>query len=127
MSSTAARIDWSVSAYRGFEPFGLFTAIPVAPGIQESHPRFTMIGGDFEAVRGDWGLRGEAAAFVDDNFQSAGPAASSKANRSTPGAGVDRRAGLYTLSFTVLFDHESVLSAVGDRGWHRAPYAAMPA
>ena len=28
-----------------------------------------MIGGDFETVRGPWGLRGEVAAFVDDNFQ----------------------------------------------------------
>ena len=36
ISSTAARVDWSVSAYRGFEPFGFFTAVPVAPGIQET-------------------------------------------------------------------------------------------
>lgn len=106
MSSTAARIDWSVSAYRGFEPFGLFTAIPAAPGIQESHPRFTMIGGDFEAVRGEWGLRGEAAAFVDDNFQSADGRVV-EGQSVDAGAGVDRRAGLYTLSFTVLFHHES--------------------
>ena len=33
------------------------------------YPRYTMIGGDFETVRGPWGLRGEVAAFVDDNFQ----------------------------------------------------------
>ena len=30
-----------------------------------------MIGGDFETVRGEWGIRGEVAAFVDDNFQAA--------------------------------------------------------
>ena len=34
------------------------------------HPRFTMIGGDFETVRGEWGIRGEVAAFVRDTFQA---------------------------------------------------------
>ena len=106
ISSTAARVDWSVSAYRGFEPFGFFTAVPVAPGIHETHPRFTMIAGDFEAVRGEWGIRGEAAAFVDDNFQSAdGRVVEGQSVEA--GAGIDRRAGLYTLSFTVLYHHES--------------------
>ena len=50
--------------------------VRVAPGapvrIEGEHPRFTMIGGDVETVRGEWGIRGEVAAFVDDNFQSRG-------------------------------------------------------
>ena len=85
LSATSGRVDWSVSVFRGFESFGLYTlegvqTIPPVlppflpadpPTVAVVYPRFTMIGGDFEAVRGKWGLRGEAAAFVDDNFQSA--------------------------------------------------------
>jgi hypothetical protein len=105
-SSTAGRVDWSVSAYRGFEPFGLFSAVqPTAP-IRQSFPRFTMIGGDLEAVRGEWGIRGEIAAFLDDNFQS-GDARIVDGQSFDAGAGVDRRAGQYTLSGTILYHHES--------------------
>jgi hypothetical protein len=106
ISSTAARVDWSVSAYRGFEPFGFFNAVPALPGIQESHPRFTMLASDFEAVFGEWGIRGEVAAFVDDNFQSTDGRVV-EGQSVDAGAGIDRRAGRYTLSFTVLYHHES--------------------
>ena len=106
VSSTAARVDWSVSAYRGFEPFGLFTGIAQPPGIETVHPRFTMVASDFEAVRDEWGLRGEVAAFVDDNFQSADGRVV-EGQSVDAGAGVDRRAGRYTLSLTVLYHHES--------------------
>ena len=47
--------------------------------VRESFPRFTMIGGDFETVRGPWGVRGEVAAFVDDELQS------TRAVRGVPG------------------------------------------
>jgi hypothetical protein len=30
VSATAGRVDWSVSAFRGFEPFGLFTRVLVS-------------------------------------------------------------------------------------------------
>jgi hypothetical protein len=106
VSSTSARVDWSVSAYRGFEPFGLLTAIAQPPGIETSHPRFTMFASDVEAVRGGWGLRGEVAAFVDDNFQS-GDGRIVEGQSVDAGAGVDRRAGRYTFSLTVLYHHES--------------------
>jgi hypothetical protein len=80
-----------------------------------AYPRFTMIGADFEAVRGKWGLRGEAAAFVDDNFQS--PDLRVVAGRSFDGGvGVDRRAGDYTLSGTVLVHSESYDSPLADAG-----------
>jgi hypothetical protein len=113
VSATSGRVDWSVSAFRGFETFGLYTlegvsASPpvVPPTAAIVYPRFTMIGGDFEAVRGKWGLRGEAAAFVDDNFQS--PALRVVTGQSfDAGVGVDRRAGDYTLSGTVLVHSES--------------------
>ena len=65
-----------------------------------------MIGGDFESVRGKWGMRGEVAAFVEDNFQS--PDLRVVTGHSfDAGVGVDRRAGDYTLSGTVLVHSES--------------------
>lgn len=125
VSVTTGRVDWSVSAFRGFEAFGLYalesvqTIPPVLPPFVPAnpptvavvYPRFTMIGADFEAVRGKWGLRGEAAAFVDDNFQS--PALRVVTGRSfDAGVGVDRRAGDYTLSGTVLVHSESYDTAL---------------
>ena len=62
VSATTGQVDWSVSAFRGFEPFGLYRI--EATTIVGEHPRFTMVGADVEAVRGKWGLRGELAAFV---------------------------------------------------------------
>jgi hypothetical protein len=113
MSVTSGRVDWSVSAFRGFESFGLYTleGVPTVPpsappAVAVVYPRFTMLGGDFEAVRGRWGLRGEVAALVDDSFQSPDlrvvPGHSFDA-----GVGVDRRAGDYTFSGTVLVHSES--------------------
>ena len=81
-NATSGRVDWSVSAYRGFEPFGTFriapagSVPPVPPPsaiVEQVFPRFTMIGGDFETVSGQWGIRGEVAAFVGDNFQAVFP------------------------------------------------------
>jgi hypothetical protein len=110
LSATTGRVDWSVSAWRGFESFGLgeFAIAPQAAvaSIDIVHPRFTMLGGDFETVRGEWGIRGEAAAFIDDSFQDpvlqVVPGSSIDA-----GVGVDRKAGDYRVSGTVLFHHES--------------------
>ena len=108
-SATTGRVDWSVSAYRGLEPFAIYRVVDSMPGapvrIEGQHPRFTMIGGDAETVRGEWGIRGEVAAFVDDNFQT--PALTSAEGSSVEaGAGVDRQAGSYRFSGTVLFHHE---------------------
>jgi hypothetical protein len=118
VSVTTGRVDWSVSAFRGFESFGLYTLefLPSEPPtVAVAYPRFTMIGADFEAVRGKWGLRGEVAAFVDDNFQS--PDLRVVAGRSFDGgAGVDRRAGDYTLSGTVLVHSESYDSPLAHAG-----------
>ena len=112
VSATTGRVDWSVSGFRGFEPFGLYRLdMPTMPStvpagqLSLEYPRFTMIGGDFESVRGKWGLRGEAAAFVEDSFQS--PELRIVPGRSIDvGGGVDRRAGDYTLSGTVLLHAE---------------------
>ena len=111
VGGTAGRIDWSVSAYRGFDAFGLVELVPSPPfpgapvTLNRVYPRFTMIGGDFETVRGEWALRGEVATFVDDNFQTAD--LRTVAGRSMDaGVGVDRRAGNYRLSGTLLVHHE---------------------
>ena len=111
LSLTSGRVDWSVSAYRGFESFGFYRFDPtVTPGVPSArllleYPRFTMFGADFEAVRGKWGLRGEGAVFVEDSFQS--PELRMVPGKSIDaGAGVDRRAGDYTLSGTVLVHSE---------------------
>jgi hypothetical protein len=110
-NATTGRLDWSVSAFRGFEPFPVFEPGTPQPGaplpIHGRHPRFTMLGGDFETVRGEWGIRGEVAAFVDDNFQASvlRPADGSSVDG---GVGVDRRAGDYRISGTVLFHYEAI-------------------
>jgi hypothetical protein len=103
-NATTGRLDWSLSAYRGFEAFPFVTLVGPAT-LVTTHPRFTMIGGDFETVAGEWGIRGEAAAFVRDSFQ--GPNLSIVTGTSLDaGVGVDRKAGQYRLSGTVLFHRE---------------------
>jgi hypothetical protein len=109
-NATTGRVDWSVSAYRGFEPFGLAAFGPVLPTaavlpVRVTYPRFTMIGGDFETVRGGWGVRGEIA-FVDDSFQDPSPRVVAGSSLDA-GAGADRKAGAYWVSGTVLFHRES--------------------
>ena len=122
-NATSGRTDWSVSAFRGFEPFALYRIDPGAAGqgrlaISGRHPRFTMIGGDFETVRGPWGIRGEVAAFVDDSFQT--QALDTRAGSSIDaGAGVDRSVGDVRISATVLFHQEQYdlqHGAAGDDG-----------
>ena len=110
-NATSGRVDWSVAAFSGLEPFPLFNVGGFEPGAPvrfvSAHPRFTMLGGDFETVRGEWGLRGELAAFVRDNFQRPTPIVAEGSSLDA-GAGVDRRAGNYRISASVLYHHESV-------------------
>ena len=106
-SATTGRVDWSVSAYRGHETLALYEiVVPQTPGslatVVERFPRFTMIGGDFETVRGEWGLRGELAAFVEKSLQSASQPVVLAGRSIEAGIGVDRSAGQYRLSGDVL-------------------------
>jgi hypothetical protein len=110
LNSTTGRVDWSVSAYRGLESFGLLTvgAVQRSPAVMPVniiYPRFTMVGGDFETVRGEWGLRGEVAAYVDDSFQGSLRVVSG--GSVDGGIGVDRQAGAYRVSGTMIFHHEA--------------------
>ena len=61
-NATVGTLDWSVSAYRGFEAFPLVSL--EGAGLQASllstHPRFTMVGADFE--------NGGSDRFIDATF-----------------------------------------------------------
>jgi Protein of unknown function (DUF1302) len=114
-TATNGRVDWSISAYRGYESFGLYTIQEVPPSaVDVVYPRYTMLGGDFEAVGGEWGIRGEAAVFIDDNFQSSDLRVAT-GHSVDAGVGVDRRAGDYTVSATVLLHSESYDTPLADR------------
>ncbi len=113
-SATTGTVDWSLTTYRGFESFGLYRlqlGPPIPPFevpqtlVEESFPRFTLVGGDFETVMGQWGIRGEVAGFVRDNFQGTGatPVVGSSIDG---GVGVDRKTGDYRFSGTVIYHHE---------------------
>jgi hypothetical protein len=131
VSATSGRVDWSVSAYRGFESFGMVTpspsaGLPQSPGptgqmpqwstlrLIETYPRFTMIAGDVEAVRGAWTIRGEAAAFIDRTFQSPdvsdasdGPGAGVyEGHAIEAGGSVERKAGDYRINLAVLMERQ---------------------
>ena len=125
-TSTAGRVDWAVSAFRGFRTFPSYSIVGRALSgppttLIESFPRFTMIGGDFESVRGPWGVRGEAAAFVED----AGREGPRRMDRVESGIGVDRRAGDYRVAAHVLLTHQRIdgsdvtLVAAADRSFAR--------
>ena len=108
LQTTSGRVDWGVSAYRGFEPFGVFQLTSDATAVEEVFPRFTMIGGDFEAVRGEWGIRGEVAAFVNDSFQSAVAPRATDGRSFEGGVGADRKAGDFRVSGNVLVRHRFI-------------------
>ncbi len=104
-SFTSGRVDWSVSGYRGFRPFGIYAAADPFV-VERVYPRFTMVGGDFETVSGPWGMRGEIAVFTSDAFQpqTAGPVRTGSSIDA--GGGVDRKAGEYRLSGQMLIHRE---------------------
>ncbi len=111
-SATSGRLDWSVSAYRGFEPLPVYvSATNEAPGqgpvgLDARFPRYTMVGGDVETVRGVWGLRGEVAFFPDRTLQAANTPAIAEGRAVEAGAGVDRKAGEYRISGNVVLTRQ---------------------
>lgn len=107
---TTGRVDWSVSAWSGFTPFALVGGIePSRPAaLTLVHPRYTMYGADLETVTGKWAWRAEAAWFPDRTLQIENEPATFEGASFEGGAGLDRRAGDYTLSGTVLFRRSDV-------------------
>jgi hypothetical protein len=122
VSTTARRVDMSVSAWRGFESFGIVSFEPSllspAPGpipmvvgtLVERYPRFTMIAGDAEMVRDGWAIRGEVAGFIDKTL--AGPTGPAQGKAIDAGVGVDRAAGAYHLFGSVIWHREWFSSPV---------------
>jgi hypothetical protein len=114
VSATVGRVDVGTSAYRGFESFPVIVLRrTVGPTFSfsrtvETFPRFTMIAGDFESVSGPWGVRGEAAYFIDDTHQLRNPIAAVPGRSLEGGIGVDRRAGDYRISGNVLVSRRTV-------------------
>jgi Protein of unknown function (DUF1302) len=110
VSVTTARVDWSVSAYDGFRPFGLYSLTPEG-ALERTYARFTMIGADFETAKGAWGARGEVAVFPRDAFQTPAAPAIVQGTSFDAGGAVDRKAGDYRLSGQVLVHRESHAAA----------------
>jgi hypothetical protein len=113
-----ARADVSVSAYRGFDAFGAVVFEPTGlpgPGMPPGntlpgrfvgrHERFTMVGGDIEAVAGSWVLRGELAAF-DRKLAGVSRAGLVDGTVLEAGAGAERRAGRFRTYGLVLVRRE---------------------
>ena len=112
VTGSIGRVDVGGSVYRGFEAFPIYslTVVPTfAPGppvfsASSDHPRFTMVAGDFETVRGPWGLRGEVAYFPETTLQSFGTGTTTGIPGRTLSAGVgaDRKTGDYRVAANVV-------------------------
>ena len=103
---TTGRVDWSVTAYRGFRTFGMYSAVSPTD-VDRVYPRFTLIGGDLEVVAGPWVVRGETAAFVRDSFQAEAAPVVLTGQSFDGGIGLDRKAGSYRVSGQILVHHEA--------------------
>jgi hypothetical protein len=117
VSATIGRVDVAGGVYRGFDAFGPITLEltgPPIPGpsasvvgeLVEWHPRFTMVSGDFETVRGDWAMRGEIAMFPERRFAGVGRGGLVDGRSIDAGAGVERRAGDYRVFASAILHRE---------------------
>jgi hypothetical protein len=114
VSTTIGRVDMAGAVYRGFDTFGLITLEGAAPALTppvqltlvERFPRFTMIAGDFETVRGEWALRGEAALFVDRRLADLSRPDGIPGRSVDAGVGFDRRSGDYRLFGSAIVHRE---------------------
>jgi hypothetical protein len=102
---TFDRVDVDVAAYRGFETFGLVTLEPVM-ALVERFPRYTMIAGDFETVKGKWAVRGETALFAEKTFLAASRPGTVSGHAIDAGVGVDRKTGEFRIFASVLFHRD---------------------
>ena len=127
---TTGRVDWALALYRGYPGFGRISVIPVGVlvpegtpppvvptgvVVRERFPRFTMFGGDFETVRGDWAWRGEAAVTTGDTVATGESPLGVRGHSLRAGVGADRKAGAFRLNGTVLLERR-VAAADPTRG-----------
>ena len=111
-SATTGRLDWSVSAYRGFEPFGFgaLGAIPPQAGCRSGRHRVSPLHDDRRRFRDrprpvgparrGRGVRGR-------QLPAAGRRRLSSGSSFDAGIGLDRKAGDYRISGSVLAHRES--------------------
>ena len=97
-----------------FEPFALIDGLAGPSTLRQTHPRYTMIGADMETVTGQWAWRAEAAYFPGRQVQVEGEPAVFDGDSLEAGAGLDRRAGDFTLSATVLVRREDAATRVAE-------------
>ena len=117
LSATTGRVDWALAVYSGFPGFGRISAGPIGlpPGtppdfippviVFETYPRFTMIGGDAETVRGGWAIRGEMAVTTGDTIVTGTSPLGLHGHSMRAGIGADRKAGTIRLNGTILVEH----------------------
>jgi hypothetical protein len=101
---TGSGVDWGVSAYRDVVDFDRYEATPT--GFVAQRPSRWMAGGDLEAAVGNWVIRADGAAFLDDPLQQTG-AVPVIVRRDTfrGGVGADRRVGDSALYFNALYNY----------------------
>lgn len=96
-------IDWGVSVYRDIVDFDRYEFTPT--GLVARRPARWMAGGDVEAARGGWVLRGDAAVFIDDPLQAEMLPAIVRRRTFQGGVGADRRVGDSTFFVNTLYSH----------------------
>lgn len=117
VSATIGRVDVAGGIYRGFEAFGPVTLELTVPPVLvpspsvvgelvEWHPRFTMVSGDFETVRGDWAMRGEVAMFPERRFAGVYRGGLVNGRSIDAGAGVERRVRDYRVFASAILHRE---------------------
>ena len=123
-SSIFREIDWSLYYFKGFCDFPLykltydFDSIVnefIPDTIRADYFKYSMLGYDFEFVKGKWGIRGEGAFFNGQGFQKKGVLDYTKGNSFTLGFGVDRSFGDNYLNFSALYQKISVDSSIEER------------
>lgn len=71
IDSTGGILDWSLSYFDGFDPMPDLALSTT--GIILRYPRIRVIGGDFAATLGKFGIRGEAAYFFTEDMDGDNP------------------------------------------------------
>lgn len=71
IDSIGGKLDWSLSYFDGFDPMPDLALS--ATGIILNYPRIRVIGGDFAAAIGKFGIRGEAAYFFTEDMDGNNP------------------------------------------------------
>lgn len=104
LRGTGTGFDWGVSAYRDIADFDRYELTPA--GFAAVRPPRWMAGADIEAALGNWVLRFDGAAFLDDPLQQAGAVpAVVRRNTFRGGVGADRRVGDSAFYVNALYNH----------------------